>query len=259
MIRFCLKSPLRDVVPGEGGTEGGGSAAAAAGAGTAATSTEGAGAAAGAASAPLTTDQLNQILAANNQALAAQFTTALTAALEGLKPAAPAKAAATEEGKGAKPAKPATEGAQAATSATDAATKAEMLALNEKIAALTADNARAKAEAVEASIGRAITEHLATFTFANKDSQEVAFDRIRRAVTRHEDGTLTAGGLPLGAFVQNTMATLSGLLAPRATGGAGAAGGAARSAKTLGLEDIKPGMSKEDYQALASQVIAQLR
>ena len=114
----------------------------------------------------------------------------------------------------------------------------------------------AERKAEERERHAAIRSVLAQYQFANEAAREDAFRIFRDAVRRAEDGSLVGGEdeLPLEQFIAEEMKRREYLLAPKPAAGAGASAGARRGgAPAITLDDIKPGMTKEqELAALAA-------
>ena len=99
---------------------------------------------------------------------------------------------------------------------------------------------------------------LNTYPFANDASRDVAFNFFASQVDRDDQGNLIANDLPLKEFVEQSMGQLNGLLASRNVGGAGAtANGGRTTAPTM--EQIRPGMSKEERSAVLTHAASLLQ
>ncbi len=83
-------------------------------------------------------------------------------------------------------------------------------------------------------------------------------------VVRDEDGNLVAktdkGNITVPEFIQQQAETVPGFLAAQGRGGSGASqGGVIKPAKTVHIEDIKPGMPQDQKAAAWQQVANQLQ
>jgi len=100
-----------------------------------------------------------------------------------------------------------------------------------------------------------IRSALSRFQFAGERAAEAAFLIFRDQVRRSDDGSLVGGDdAPLSQFFDEAMKSHEYLLAPKQTGGAGAVGGSSSRSKSITLDEIKPGMTKEQEAAAVASI-----
>jgi uncharacterized phage infection (PIP) family protein YhgE len=127
--------------------------------------------------------------------------------------------------------------------------------LSDTVTALTKAKEEAEKRAEESDRHAQIQAALNKYTFKDDKSRKFAFDVFAQRVQRAEDGSLVADDLPAAKFIEDEMASLAGLLAPKQAGGAGAGGsdGAPRKG-AINLDSIKPGMTAEETNAALAQM-----
>ena len=130
--------------------------------------------------------------------------------------------------------------------------------MQERIQALDEQRADAEAQVEASDRATQVQAALNSYPFANDSSREVAMNFFSSRIQREEDGTLTAGDLPLKDFVEQQMGNLGGLLQARQVGGSGASASTARGAQAPQMEQIKPGMSKDDRTRILEHSVALL-
>lgn len=135
---------------------------------------------------------------------------------------------------------------------------------SDKLDELAGQNEEAYAAAEEADRMAKVQSVLNGYTFRNDASRDVIERYLLTNVYRNEEGELVAGPenapVPLKDFATDYMTNLDGLLSPKAVGGAGAFQGAPGSGKNKppSIEDIKPGMSRDDRVRIMQHAVSQL-
>jgi hypothetical protein len=142
-------------------------------------------------------------------------------------------------------------------------TDPKVRALEKQISSLTAkyeaaEKARQESErkAEEKERHAAIRSELSKFNFASDGAREAAFKIFRDDIRRGDDGSLIGGSedAPLAQFIEDAMKQHEYLLAPKPAGGAGASSGNRKGTATVSLDDIKPGMTKEQEAAALAAI-----
>lgn len=159
--------------------------------------------------------------------------------------------------------------ADAASGIGDPHTKAALMEANKKLAdtqkqvdALLAKNTEAETRAERMEREGALKTELTKFTFIKPEAADAAFRMLLPDLVRGEDGSLTAGGLPVDTYVKQALTEKHDYwLAGTATPGTGAARSVAQVKQGQGiqLEQIKPGMSQAEYEQAMAATLAALK
>ncbi len=129
--------------------------------------------------------------------------------------------------------------------------------VEEERRARTETEAKAKETSRKATISAALNGH----QWANEKAR-LAAERLFDADVRYnEAGELVAGPdeQPVADYIKSALKDHEYLLAPKPTGGSGLGPGSGKApgAKAFTLEDIKPGMSPEDLEAVRAHIAQQ--
>ena len=131
----------------------------------------------------------------------------------------------------------------------------------EDLANERAEREKASKAAEESDRHSLIRNALGGYEFGTEKARDTAFRIFRDEVVRGKDGKLYApdGETPYGEYIKAQMEKEHEyLLKPKDVGGAGAQNGGSRRNAAFDVDDIKPGMSKEDRERARQAITAQL-
>lgn len=135
----------------------------------------------------------------------------------------------------------------------------ELKRMREQLDQLTQKATAAEKAKLEAERVSAIKDAMSGIQFKDDSASRFFFKSISTDIERDEDGSLVAKGadgnyLPVTDYVKQQAELLPGLIAPKGLGGSGAVAGKKTASTGLTLEDIKPGMTKEQKDAIWAQI-----
>lgn len=135
--------------------------------------------------------------------------------------------------------------------------------LTERVATLEQQKKEADDKLERAQQDKVLSTALSSFTFQDRVAADSAFTLLRPDVKRLDDGTIVAGDdLPVEDYVKDVLPARYGfLLKPKDAGGTGARGSQSPGSGARGhvqMEDIKPGMSPEEREKAAAEILSQL-
>jgi hypothetical protein len=126
--------------------------------------------------------------------------------------------------------------------------------LERQVKDLQEQNKAALEKAAKADRDAALGKVLSTYTFANETSRDIAWKVFAGEMNSIGDGQYAIGDQPFDAAIKTRMESLTGLLAPKNVGGSGASSGN-NSGQFNSSFEIKPGMTREQLQAIANEAL----
>jgi hypothetical protein len=141
------------------------------------------------------------------------------------------------------------------TSTEQTAADPKLSVLERKVKELEASNTAALEKAAKADRDSALNRVLSGYNFASDKARDIAYKTFSSDMKSIGDGEYAIGDQPLAEAVKSTMADLTGLLAAKNVGGSGASSG---KAPALDTSQVRRGMSKDEMQALANEILKTL-
>jgi hypothetical protein len=124
--------------------------------------------------------------------------------------------------------------------------------LERRVDELIEENRKSRQMAQEAQMAAAIREELQRAGVAKVD---LAFRAIREDFTRTEDGRVVSGDVSLRDYVARFVNENPELLPARISGGSGLRPADRAGGDAVELERIRPGMSKEEMEAVRREIV----